>query len=362
MSAPRARRPSFLREQDGFTGAEKALLVCFGLAIIGVVGALLGAGGKQAGDDAKRTLSAGRGALAASGPMGTLMSPSALPQAGEIKAPTGQIKAPQAPLAPAGPAPVVQRPAAALPRTMAPGQPDTAYDGAYVGANGQVYPRDTPISQIPPVRPSNGARPIGTAIYVNGINTDVATQSTSLQAIADKTGFQVIGIHNSTNGMIRDLAQCLGDKADLGSNAAVDQLADQIYAAIQRGEPIHVMAHSQGGLITSRALQHVQRRLRIEDGMSRAEAERAMRNINVETFGAAAQTYPNGPNYVHYVNRFDLVPTKFGLGATRLGNLGAGRDARVIRFNDFHFNPIASHGFDDVYLDHRQPFNQARRR
>jgi hypothetical protein len=357
MDAPPARRPSFLREQHGFTGAEKALLVCFGLAIIGVVGALLGGGSKQAGDDARRTLSAG---LAASGPMGTLMSPSALPQAGETKGAPGQITAARPPQAPAA---VVQRPPAqALPRTLPLGQPDTAYDGAFVGANGQVYPRDTPINQIPPVRPSNGARPIGTAIYVNGINTDVATQSTSLQAIADKTGFQVIGIHNSTNGMIRDLAQCLGDKADLGSNAAVDQLADQLYAAIQRGEPIHVMAHSQGGLITSRALQHVQRRLRIEDGMSRAEAERAMSLINVETFGAAAQTYPNGPNYVHYVNRFDLVPTQFGLGATRLGNLGAGRGARVIRFNDFHFNPIASHGFDDVYLDHRQPFGQARRR
>src|SRR5581483_33233 len=104
---------------------------------------------------------------------------------------------------------------------------------------------------------------------------------------------------------------------------------------------------------------HVQQRLRMEDGLSRAQAEQAMGNIQVETFGAAAGSYPNGPQYVHYINRADPVPSAFGLGW--FGGFGAGRGAKVIRFNEPHWNPIDAHSFDNVYLPRRQPFDQARR-
>jgi hypothetical protein len=32
----------------------------------------------------------------------------------------------------------------------------------------------------------------------------------------------------------------------------------------------------------------------------------------------------------------------------------------VHHFNDFKLNPIAAHGFESVYLQHRVPFDQAR--
>ncbi len=341
----RPEMPSFRAAQHGFTGAEKALLICFSLAIIILVGALISGGGQRAGSDAERTLAQGTAALGSATHLGQMMSPSGLPRAGGIDA-----------LAAAQP-----RPAPVAPASLPQGQADTAYDGAFVGAGGKAYPGNTPIDRIPPVLPSDGRKPNETLVYVNGINTDKAGQFASLQDIANHTGAQVIGIHNSTSGTFKDLAQSLGDKADVGKNPAVDQLTDTIYNSIQQGKPIHILAHSQGGLITSRALDHVIDRLRIEDGLSKADAQKRLGLVQVETFGAAAVTYPDGPQYVHYVNRGDLVPVLFGLDATRLGNLGAGKGAKVIRFNEFHWNPIAAHSFDDVYLPRRLPFGQARK-
>ncbi len=171
----------------------------------------------------------------------------------------------------------------------------------------------------------------------------------------------MVGIHNATEGMGADLAQCVKDKLDKGTNPAVDTLADTLYKELKAGHSVHVMAHSQGGLITSRALDHVYNRLRIEDGMSKADAQKTMSKLNVETFGAAAAHYPDGPNYVHYVNKSDLVPDAFGLGPAKWNPLtDGGKGAVVHRFNEFHANPIASHGFESVYLQHRVPFDQAR--
>ncbi len=242
-------------------------------------------------------------------------------------------------------------------------QPDRVYDGQYVGANGQTFPPGTALSDIPGVTPRNNPNPSQTVLYVNGINTTKDAQFNSLEAIAETTGARVIGIHNSTEGMGADLAQCVKDKLDKGTNPAVDTLADTLYNEIKAGRDVHLMAHSQGGLISSRALNDVYNRLRIEDGMSQQEAQAAMSRINVETFGAAAMSYPDGPNYVHYVNRGDPVPDLFGLGPVpdRWNPLvDGGRGSVVHQFNDFKLNPIAAHGFESVYLQHRVPFDQAR--
>jgi hypothetical protein len=242
-------------------------------------------------------------------------------------------------------------------------QPDRVHDGKLLGANGQTFPPGTALADIPGVTPRNNPNPSTTVLYVNGIQTNLAGQANSLQAIADTTGARVIGIHNATEGFVADIAQCVKDKLDKGTNPAVDTLADTLYTEIKAGRNVHLMAHSQGGLISSRALNDVYNRLRIEDGMSKAQAQQAMSRINVETFGAAAMRYPDGPNYVHYVNRGDPVPGLFGLGpvADRWNPLvDGGRNSVVHHFNDFKLNPIAAHGFESIYLQHRVPFEQAR--
>ncbi|HZH78148.1 MAG TPA: hypothetical protein VEY88_19120 [Archangium sp.] len=241
--------------------------------------------------------------------------------------------------------------------------PDRVYDGQFVGANGQTFPPGTPLSQVPAVMPKDGSNPSKTIIYVNGIMTAKAGQSSDLQAIADKAGARAIGIHNSTEGFVTDLAQCVKDKLDKGRNPAVDTLADTVYSELKAGRSVHLMGYSQGGLITSRALKDVSNRLRIEDGMSKADVEKTMSKVNVETFGAAAATYPDGPKYVHYVNNRDMVPSLFGLGG-KVDPLkfikDAGKGAVVHRFGDGGLNPVANHSLQEMYLKHRVPFEQAR--
>lgn len=48
----------FIKDETGFNGAEKALLVCVGLAIVLAVGKAIYDGSSKAGDDAKRFLEA----------------------------------------------------------------------------------------------------------------------------------------------------------------------------------------------------------------------------------------------------------------------------------------------------------------
>ncbi|MDY7233268.1 hypothetical protein [Hyalangium rubrum] len=239
---------------------------------------------------------------------------------------------------------------------------DLVHDGKLVGAGGQTFAPGTPLSQIPGVTPKDNPNPSETILYVNGIGDTKDKQFGSLQQIADTTGAKIIGVHNATEGMVADVAQCVKDKLDKGTNPAVDTMADTIYAELKAGRSVHVMGHSQGGLILSRALGDVANRLRIEDGLSQADAEKLLGKVNVETFGAAAGKYPDGPNYVHYVNDKDLVPTMFGLGDgdspldfTR----DAGRGA-VVHHYEYGDGMSGTHRLDQAYLPFRVPFDEAR--
>ena len=238
--------------------------------------------------------------------------------------------------------------------------PDKQFDGQLVDGAGRTHAAGTPLAELTGTRPNNGQQPQGRVLYVNGINTDVNTQRASMQNIANATGMEVIGLHNSTEGMITDLKQSAGDKVDKGSNPAVDSMANTLYEEITSGREIHVMAHSQGGLVTSRALTDVRNRLMIEDGMTAAEAEEAMSRIKVESFGSAAAEWPDGPQYVHYINRGDPVPTMLGLGSGPDRGQQPGEGAVVRYFNEFSLNIIKAHSIDTTYMNNRVPFEEAR--
>ncbi len=47
---------SFLRDESGFEGAEKALLICVGLAVVLLVGGLIREGANKAASDGKNAL------------------------------------------------------------------------------------------------------------------------------------------------------------------------------------------------------------------------------------------------------------------------------------------------------------------
>jgi hypothetical protein len=242
-------------------------------------------------------------------------------------------------------------------------KPDRMSDGKFVGAKGQSFPPGTPLKDIPAVTPLDNPNPSKTILYVNGIMTPTAGQLHEMQSIADTADARVIGIHNATQGLVADLAQCVTDKLDKGTNPAVDTLADTVYGELKAGREVHLMGYSQGGLITARALFDVERRLRIEDGMSKGQVEQLMSKLSVETFGAASTRYPDGPKYVHYVNNADAVPTLTGLGGSidpAAFLKDAGKGAVVHRFTDGNLNPISNHMLDTLYMKHRVDFDEAR--
>ncbi len=233
---------------------------------------------------------------------------------------------------------------------------DRVFDGHFVGKDGVTYSPETPLSEIDAVTPRNGITNDRTIVHVNGINTDVNGQLTSLQAIADQTGSRVIGVHNATAGGLRDVVQSLGDKLDIGNNPAVDTLADTIYNELKAGRQVDLMAHSQGAIIASRALTDVRNRLQLEDRMSRQDAEALLGNVRAETFGGASRRFPDGPQYVHYVNKKDFVPMAFGLRNFLNPFAHAGRGAVTHYFSEGN----SPHSFNSTYLNERVPFEQAR--
>jgi hypothetical protein len=260
------------------------------------------------------------------------------------------------------------------------GQHDIVFDGAVVGANGQMYPPGTDASQIPGVRPNNDTPFTGERIYyVNGIQNTAAFQSQSIQNIANTTGAEVVGIHNSTEGIGLDLQQCVLDKLPTfkSTNAATRALALQIVKDIEAGRPVHLMAHSQGGLVTSGALTLVKDYLETVKPANKAQADAILKNIKVETFGSAAASWPYGPQYTHYINENDTVPMITGLGrqSDPVRQQNAGGDRAQIHFirddprtpNPLRWSPetnalpdldIPAHDFNDGYLFHRQPWEQ----
>src|SRR5262245_45849679 len=174
-----------------------------------------------------------------------------------------------------------------------------AYDGYLIGAGGEYDP-GTPLSDVHGVLPPSGLA-THRIVYVNGILNSPEDAYRSLQAIAKDADAEVVGIYNASEGFFKDLWQSGLDKLDLGKNPAVDTLSSTVFKELTAGSgPINLMAHSQGALITSRALGDVKDMLG-EQGYSRQEISQMMSRVHVETFGGAAWTYPDGPQYRHHV-------------------------------------------------------------
>ncbi|MCA2979096.1 MAG: hypothetical protein INH41_01110 [Myxococcaceae bacterium] len=170
----------------------------------------------------------------------------------------------------------------------------------------------------------------GLTIFVNGVANSREDHVASMQALANAASTAVVGVHNATGGLLRDLVQAGKDK--LGSrNSATGPLEGAILDGLKRGTPLHLVAHSQGALLVSQALGGAMERL-VGEGLSRPEAEARLAAVTVETFGGAAAQWPDGPRYVHYVNSEDPVPG--WLGTSDAGSGVRRRAARAGRAVD----------------------------
>jgi hypothetical protein len=214
-------------------------------------------------------------------------------------------------------------------------------DGAYINQDGSVLPASIDVDDVIGLRPSDGSEPINKTVFINGVAQNRGQMAGMMQQIADMTGTEVVGLYNATEGWLKDAVQTVGDRLDLGDNAAVESLKNVMLDQIRDGDPLRVVGYSQGSVIASRAIQDVKDVLAAE-GMSEADIQAKLRDlIQVETFATAHSHFPDGPAYVHHMNRFDPI-TLFSFYALGENSpfVDPGDDAAVHWFNSSPFkNP-----------------------
>jgi hypothetical protein len=297
-------------------------------------------------------------------------------------------------------------------------------DGEFTGSaqntppgNIRGYGRDRYFWEIPGVTAQSvGSAPIATPvnkriIYVNGIGTPMIAHAYTVKLISYVSGCGVAGIYNqSGDGFkedpISDLVQCIGDKLGVSNNPATKTMAKAIFDSCVSGVYLNIVAHSQGAIITSRAVRQaigmlldrygrmntkvralfnevekrrgfwesVGRGIISQDDVDRIKLLVALKQdilplvekrlgdfVSVQTFGGAGRFFPNGPWYRHVSNLWDPVPNAFGQGSEQLFGLpsGSGRGGTVeeiernagSRFRDFD-----DHSMDGVYMQESKYF------
>jgi len=189
-------------------------------------------------------------------------------------------------------------------------------DGHFVGA-GAIFPASADPATLPAVPPSHGAVE-RRVFYVNGVATDPVRQHAELQALANHLDAGLVGVHNATHGLAADARDFVRDRlsdpaAAARADPSIGTVTRLITRAVERGEPIELVGHSQGAVVISRALEHLEREWRGQ-GLPAAAIRARLSHVCVTTFAGAARRYPDGPRYTHYVNRSDAVPMFFGAG------------------------------------------------
>lgn len=205
-----------------------------------------------------------------------------------------------------------------------------------------------------------GANGRENVMFVNGIQNTAADHQDTLRLIEGQGGTRAVGLYNATDGFGWDALQVRADRAEntqraAGTwqgqtrNAATRSLSDSIVNHLNNTQdPMHLMAHSQGGVVTANALYDARQRLTQQHGAARADE--MMGRLQVETFGGAARNYPDGPQYTHWINNSDTV-TGNNLGTDEQHG---GRGAIIRRFNtDAAWDPL-NHNFATVYWPERQ--------
>ena len=270
------------------------------------------------------------------------------------------------------------------------------------------YPSSRNYFGIPPVTAVTAAvqrvAPVNKLIvYVNGIGTNRDTHAYTVKLISVITGANVIGIYNQSGDgmesgkgdMLIDGIQCLGDKTGLGNNVATNTLARSVFKACTSAMPLNIVAHSQGAIITSRAMRqgigmlldfYGRRDPTVRPLLERADVilnasiwqrvlagtfrqvqeltflmslnaalqekilpiveQKLNEFVSAQTFGGAARFYPNGPRYRHVFNVWDPVPL-FGQNDIFTG---PGRGARVESIDRDSEGFITDHSITDLYL------------
>ena len=225
-------------------------------------------------------------------------------------------------------------------------------------------------------------------VYVNGIQNTKEDHCNTLKKIMDSTCGKVTGVYNATDGKgigyFGDAAQTEKDRELIisaqkgrpvydsdGRNPAVTSLSQMIVRESKKGKKLEIWAHSQGGAITSLAVANAKNRLQMIQGK-----KNPLEKVKIKSFGSAAPSWTDGPEYEHYIHINDYTPLTFGLGdSSKSDSKKAGKGAKTIRFygdpktgefkkfkgdsndKDWVASPAANHNMVDTYIKSYEQFH-----
>ncbi|MES1993656.1 MAG: hypothetical protein V4457_08745 [Pseudomonadota bacterium] len=182
-----------------------------------------------------------------------------------------------------------------------------AMDGFFLGRDICLYdPALVSPERVPAFRGSRAPENGPIMFYINGANGSPWVTSVNIAALVERSQIAVVGIFYYTTQL-----DAVDFTPRVPSGPAVRTLKGVIDTSLARGEPLHIRADSAGTAVVSEAISHVSEDLKRYSRHHR-DWRQPLDLLRVETDGALVKSFPDGPRYVHYVNKRDLIP-KLGI-------------------------------------------------
>ncbi|MDY6944053.1 MAG: hypothetical protein SVU69_13710 [Pseudomonadota bacterium] len=205
---------------------------------------------------------------------------------------------------------------------------NTFYDGFLVGDDYCLFDADrVNPNEVPALIEGPPSAAKLRMYYVNGANARSDTFLTQLSEIRALHDVALVGVYNAAG---LNLTERISPRRETLGDPAADTVVTVILDHLERDEPVHLHGFSEGASLIADAIAEVQRRLERRLRWPGAVG-RKLSLIRVETSGGVAVRYPDGPEYVHYVNMMD--PMVHLMGVLRPG-AEPGANAVIVRFND----------------------------
>lgn len=224
--------------------------------------------------------------------------------------------------------------------------------------------------------------------FTNGINNTEQDLCKTISALAESQCAEVVGIYNATYaderlegdgvGMLNDVADCMDAIDESGYSAAAARMRDSVVADLTAGKmPVKVFAHSEGGLNTQTALRDARKKLASQrraqllraglpdqDAITASEdfATKMMGNVEVTSFGTAANGWVPGPSYTQYENSVDAVPKAINLAQiARQKGTNETKAVRYAEYRGFSGGGLPGHSMTAIYVPMLNEKNAATR-
>ena len=220
------------------------------------------------------------------------------------------------------------------PKAVPFGTSDQEMDGFFIGANNCAYnPLIVSSDEVPAVGQeySHMGEPI---FMVNGANGTVVNSEVRIKSVSISKQRPVIGIFNAPADLIGEINKFV----DFRNNAA-ETIRQETFSRVLVNRTFTVIGLSQAGFIVSHGLVLLKKDLIETFPYRYRHRKKLLKLVGVETVGAIALYFPNGPNYVHYVNKRDILPLVAGMGSNRSH---PGRGAVIASF--YYYNKDCDFG------------------